>query len=106
MNLLAWLVFLAAALLEVGGDAAIWRGLRGKVLGLVVAGIAALGCYGLLVNSMKWEFSKLLGIYVGFFALVSVLCSRFFLGEHISRSTWCGLALILAGSLIIQFGRN
>lgn len=106
MNLLAWLIFLAAALLEVAGDAAIWRGLRGKMLGLVIAGLAALGGYGLLVNSTKWEFSKLLGIYAGFFALVSILCGHFLFRECISRSTWFGLALIMAGCLVIQFGRS
>src|SRR5262249_5871037 len=98
------LVFLAAALLEVGGDAAIWRGLRGRAAGFVVIGLIALGCYGLLVNSIKWDFSKLLGIYVGVFALVSVLCGRFLFREHIAPSTWWGLALIMAGCLAIQFG--
>ena len=106
MNLLAWLVFFAGALLEVGGDAAIWRGLRGKMLGLVLAGFLALGCYGLLVNSLKWDFSKLLGVYVGFFAFASVLCGRFFLREHVPPSTWFGLGLIMAGCLVIQFGNR
>jgi len=106
MTPLAWLVFFAAALLEVGGDAAIWRGLRAKVSSLVVAGFIGLGCYGLLVNSMKWDFSKLLGVYVGFFALVSVLCGRFLFRENISPSTWFGLALIMAGALLIQLGNR
>ena len=73
MNIVLWFIFVVAAMLEVGGDAIIRRGLRGHRISLVLAGCVALCGYGLLVNSVKWDFSKLLGIYVGFFALVSVL---------------------------------
>jgi multidrug transporter EmrE-like cation transporter len=104
MNILAWFIFLGAAILEVGGDATVRRGLRGRNLVLITAGFVALGCYGLVVNSVKWDFSKLIGVYVAFFALVSVLVGRFYFKEVISLSTWCGLALIIAGGLVIQFG--
>ena len=104
--LVAWLMFILAALLEVVGDAAVRRGLRGNSVLFILAGCAALGCYGLVVNSVKWDFSKLLGVYVGFFAFVSILFGRFVLGENIHASTWWGLALILAGGLVIQFGRR
>ena len=103
---MAWFVFVGAALLEVCGDAVIRRGLRGKRLGLVLAGFATLGCYGVLVNSIKWDFSRLLGVYVGFFALVSVLFGRIVFHEAIPASTWLGLLLIMAGCLIIQFGKR
>jgi small multidrug resistance family-3 protein len=106
MNLLAWLIFLGAAILEVGGDATVRRGLRGSNLALIIGGFVALGCYGLVVNSVKWEFSRLIGVYVAFFALVSVLAGRFYFKEAISLSTWCGLALIIAGGLVIQFGHH
>ena len=101
-----WLIFVAAALLEVGGDALVRRGLRGGGWLLMVAGFAVLGSYGLVVNSVKWDFSKLLGVYVAFFALVSILCGRYFFRETIPVSTWIGLGLIIAGGLIIQFGRG
>lgn len=106
MNPLAWLVFIVAALLEVGGDAVIRRGLLGRRLALVLAGSVTLCCYGLLVNTVKWDFSKLLGVYVGFFALVSVLCGWIVFRENVPPSTWLGLILILAGCMIIQFGRR
>ena len=61
MNLGAWLIFVVAALLEVGGDAAMRRGLRGRSLLFVMAGAVTLGGYGLVVNLVKWDFSKLLG---------------------------------------------
>ena len=106
MTAIAWLIFIAAALLEVGGDAVVRRGLRGKSVLIVLAGCIALGSYGLVVNSVKWEFSKLLGVYVGVFALISILAGRFVFKEAIPLSTWLGLALILAGGAVIQAGQH
>ena len=60
--------------------------------------------YGLLVNTVRWDFSRLLGVYVAVFALVSVMCGRFVFGESVPNSTWVGLAIIVAGGLVIQFG--
>jgi len=99
-----WLVFVAAALLEAGGDAIIRRGLRGRSLAYVLLGCITLACYGLTVNSVKWDFSKLLGVYVAFFAALSVLFGRFIFQESIPASTWLGLLLIIVGGLVIQFG--
>jgi len=104
MTILTWFIFIAAALLEVGGDAAMRRGLRGGSVLFILAGFLVLGSYGLVVNAVKWDFSKLLGVYVAFFAFVSVLCGRYLFKESIPSSTWFGLALIVAGGLVIQFG--
>jgi len=60
--------------------------------------------YGLLVNTVKWDFSKLLGVYVAVFALVSVLFGLFVFGESVPKSTWMGLLIIIIGGLVIQFG--
>jgi small multidrug resistance family-3 protein len=106
MIFLPWLVFLAAATLEVAGDAIIRHGLRGSKIAFVLAGAAVLASYGLLVNSLKWDFSKLLGVYVGFFASVSVLVGWLIFREKVPASTWLGLILIMAGCLIIQFGHR
>lgn len=104
MTRLAWLVLLAAALLEVGGDAVIRKGLRGSSWPLIAGGFVALGGYGLMVNLVKWDFSRLLGVYVAVFAGVSVLAGRFVFHESVPATTWLGLVLIVAGGLVIQFG--
>jgi len=104
VNTLAWLVFIGAALLEVGGDAVVRKGLRGSSLLIILAGFATLGCYGIVVNMVKWDFSKLLGVYVAVFALVSILFGRFVFKETIPVATWIGLAVIIGGGMIIQFG--
>ncbi len=105
MTIIAWLIFVAAAVLEVGGDALVRRGLRTRGLVVIIAGMAILGFYGLTVNMVKWDFSKLLGVYVAVFALVSILFGRFFFLENIAASTWFGLILIIAGGMVIQFGK-
>ena len=103
-SVVAWSIFLAAAILEVTGDAVIRTGLRGSRLALVAAGCLMLGAYGVVVNLLSWDFSRLLGVYVAVFAAVSVLGGRFMFGESVPTSTWVGLAIIMAGGLVIQFG--
>jgi small multidrug resistance family-3 protein len=97
MTTVAWVVFIAAAVLEVGGDAIIRKGLHGSVIWFIVSGFLMLGCYGVVVNTVKWDFSRLLGVYVAVFAVVSVLAGRFVFKETIPVSTWLGLAIIGRG---------
>ena len=104
MTFLAWFIFIGAAILEVGGDAVVRKGLRGSSLFLVLTGVAMLGSYGVVVNTVKWDFSKLLGVYVAVFASISILFGRFVFEENIPNTTWAGLMVIVCGALIIQFG--
>jgi small multidrug resistance family-3 protein len=104
MPVVAWIVFLAAALLEVAGDAVIRSGLRGGNVLLIAGGFVALGCYGIVVNTVRWDFSRLLGAYVSVFALVSVLFGRIVFHETVASSTWIGVAIILVGGLVVQLG--
>ena len=106
MTLLAWVIFIAAAILEVGGDAVIRRGLRGGIVWFIILGFVTLGCYGVVVNTVKWEFSRLLGVYVAVFAVVSVLTGRFIFRETIPSTTWVGLAIIVVGGAVIQAGHG
>ena len=59
MPIIAWLIFIMAALLEVGGDAVIRKGLRGESLAVIILGCLTLGGYGVVVNLVKWDFAKL-----------------------------------------------
>ncbi|MBI5443056.1 MAG: hypothetical protein HY900_17800 [Deltaproteobacteria bacterium] len=104
MSWAGWSIFLLAAILEVGGDAVIRLGLRRSGAALIVLGFLILGSYGVVVNTVKWDFSRLLGVYVAVFALVSVLFGRFVFSESIPLATWVGLGIIIAGGLVIQFG--
>ena len=104
MTISTFFIFIAAAALEVGGDALIFRGLRGRGVVLVCSGCVALACYGLVVNVVRWDFSKLLGVYIAVFACFSVGTARFVLEEAIPFSTWAGVGLIVLGGIIIQYG--
>ncbi len=104
LPVVAWLIFLGAAVLEVGGDAVVRKGLRGGGWAFVPLGCLMLACYGLVVNLVRWDFSRLLGVYVAVFALVSVLAGRLLFREEVPVATWVGLGLIVAGGLVIQFG--
>jgi multidrug transporter EmrE-like cation transporter len=104
MTYSAWFIFIAAAFLEVGGDAVIRKGLRPLHPIFIVLGFLMLGGYGLVVNMVRWDFSKLLGVYVAVFALVSVLFGQIVFGEKIPVATWIGIGLILLGGMTIQFG--
>ena len=105
-NLTIWLILVAAAVLEISGDALIRKGLREQGMLLIVIGLVALGGYGLVVNLVKWDFSRLLGVYVAVFAIVSILAGRFIFKENIPLATWLGLVFIVIGGLIIQFGQK
>jgi small multidrug resistance family-3 protein len=99
-------VFAGAAVLEVVGDALIRKGLRGSGAALLALGFAVLGSYGIVVNLLAVDFSRVLGAYVGVFALASVLFGRVVFHDTVPASTWLGLAVILCGSLIIHVGRS
>ena len=104
---MAWiipLIFIAAALLEVGGDAVVRSGLRGNQPLSVALGCLLLAAYGVMVNLVRWDFSRLLGVYVAVFAVISVCWGRFVFGEDVPLAVWLGLGLIVAGGMLIQFG--
>lgn len=97
-------VMLVAATLEVGGDAVIRAGLRGRAWLLVALGALVLGGYGVVVNLLPMDFSRLLVGYIAFFALVSVAFGHLVFHEAIPVSTWVGVGLMLAGSAVVQLG--
>ena len=104
LPVIAWLIFLAAAVLEVGGDAIVRKGMRGSGVAFMALGFIMLGTYGVVVNLVPWDFSKLLGVYVAIFAVVSTLVGRFIFHEAVPVSTWVGIAIIVVGGLVVQFG--
>ena len=105
MQFLPWIVFALAAIFEVGGDAVIRMGIKSNSVILMLLGAVTLGGYGLIVNSVDWTFAKIFGVYVGAFALVAVLFGKFLFREQIPLSTWIGLAIIISGGMVIQFGK-
>ena len=103
---IALLVLFLAAVLEAGGDALIRTGLGSPTLGrrlaLFAAGAAVLFAYGYAVNAPRWDFGKLLGIYVVFFFVVAQAISWLAFAQKPSVPILVGGGLIVAGGLIIS----
>jgi small multidrug resistance family-3 protein len=99
------LLLVVAALLEVGGDAAIRRGLASPSTTCLVAGLAMLGAYGCVVNANRTlDFGRLMGIYIVVFFVVSQILGFAIFGDRPSPSLLVGGALIVVGGVVIQAG--
>ncbi len=95
-------LLIVSALLEVGGDAGMRKGLEGQKPGFVVGGVLLL-VYGLCVNLSKLDFSKLMGIYIAIFFVVSQALAIVVFKEKLTPPTLLGGALIIAGGCVITF---
>ena len=102
----ALLILFLAAVLEAGGDALVRTGLEASAparkLALFAAGAAVLFAYGCAVNAPRWNFGKLLGIYVVFFFVVAQTISWLGFGQKPSLPILAGGAFIVTGGLIIS----
>ena len=97
------LALVAAAVLEVGGDYLIRIGLP-RGFGRMLSGALLLAAYGFAVNVFwRGDFSKLLGLYVVVFFVVSQLWGVLIESERLDAPRLAGGALIVAGGLVIQF---
>src|SRR4029453_1973038 len=94
-----------AAVLEVGGDAAVRRGLLQSSWGWMLAGSLALVAYGFTLNVPRSiDFGRLMGLYIVVFFVISQLVSFLTFGSRPGASLLLGGALIVCGGLIIQAG--
>jgi drug/metabolite transporter superfamily protein YnfA len=93
---------IAAAALEVGGDYLIRIGLP-HGWGRMLAGALLLALYGFAVNLFwRGDFSRLLGLYVVVFFVVSQVWGVVAEREGINVPRLLGGALIVTGGLVIQ----
>jgi drug/metabolite transporter superfamily protein YnfA len=99
------IALVAAAALEIAGDAAIRHGLLRSAPYWLVLGALTLVTYGLVVNTNRLiDFGRLMGLYIAVFFVVSQVLSFAFFGERPSPSVLLGGALIVAGGVVIQLG--
>ena len=101
------LLLLVAAVLEAGGDALVRTGLRSTLFirraeFLLLGGII-LFSYGVVVNLPRWDFGRLLSVYVTMFFLVAQLINYLGFGQKPTISIIVGGTLIIIGGLIISF---
>jgi small multidrug resistance family-3 protein len=101
---LLWIVpmLIIAAALEAGGDAGMRFGLKGKPVGFLF-GAVSLIAYGIVVNVPKWDFGRLLGVYIAVFFIVSQAIAVVAFREKIGAPILVGGALIVAGGAVLTF---
>lgn len=104
MGALLFLFF--AALLEVGGDALMRMGIKGGRTQGLFWGALALAAYGIIVNLPKWDFGRLLGVYIAVFYAVSQGVAYFVFHEKLKGPSLVGGGLILAGGVVLTLWRG
>ena len=97
---------LLAAVLEVGGDALIRMGLKGRGIGFIVLGAAVLVGYGLLVNMTALDFGRPMGLYIVLCFVVSQLTTLFVFREPLPLPVLVGGLLIVIGGITMVCWRN
>ena len=100
LHLLALLTL--SALLEVGGDAGMRAGLQGRRAGFALGGLLLIS-YGLVVNLPKWDFGRLMGVYIAIFFLVSQAVAVIAFHERLRLPSLIGGSLIVAGGIVLTF---
>jgi small multidrug resistance family-3 protein len=106
----AFAVLALAAFLEAHGDSFFQVGFYrssgvGRVLPFVF-GTVVLALYGAVVNVPRWDFGKLLGVYVVMFFLMAQLQAKMRFGQSPTPPIYAGGALIVAGGLVIAFWKG
>jgi drug/metabolite transporter superfamily protein YnfA len=100
------LVLLIAAFLEAYGDSSFQTALyrsSGMTRALaVLSGAASLVAYGLVVNTPRWDFGRLLGVYVVLFFVLAQVLARVRFGQTPTLPVLAGGALIVAGGAVIS----
>jgi len=92
-----------AALLEVGGVAFVRSGLKDSRIIWFILGAIVLISYAVCVNSSKWNFGRMLGIYIAVFFVVSQFLSIVVFSETLRIPTLIAGILIISGGLVLTF---
>jgi len=99
-----------AAFFEALGDSLFQSGVHrsgGALRALfLLSGAVVLGLYGFTVNIPRWDFGKLLGIYVVMFFLVAQILAKVRFNQAPTAPIYLGGALIVAGGLVIGFWQS
>ena len=95
------IALLAAAFLEMAGDALTRIGLRERPI-FLAAGALTLFVYGVVVNQGRLDFGRLMGVYVAVLFLVSQIIAFTFFHEVPGHKTIAGGLLIIIGGAVIM----
>ncbi len=106
----AILVLSFAAFLEAWGDSffqvSFYKSAGVGRLMAFGAGAAVLAAYGSVVNVPRWDFGKLLGLYVVLFFIMAQILNKVRFGQSPGLPIYAGGALIVAGGLVMALWRG
>lgn len=99
------LLFVLAALTEIGGAWLVWQGVREQRGGLYVgAGLIALGLYGFVATwQPETQFGRILAAYGGVFVAGSLAWGMALDGFRPDRYDVAGAAICLVGVAVIMY---
>ena len=99
------LLFVVAAVAEIGGAWLIWQGVReNRGLLWIGAGVVALGAYGFVVTLQPdAEFGRILAAYGGVFVVGSLLWGMAADGFRPDRYDVLGAAVCVVGVAVIMY---
>ncbi len=99
------LLFLAAALAEIGGAWMVWQGVReDRGPQWIIAGVVALGAYGFVATGQPdANFGRILAAYGGVFVAGSLVWGRLVDGFHPDRYDLAGSTICLIGVGVIMY---
>ncbi|MDC8974447.1 YnfA family protein [Mycobacterium marinum] len=99
------LLFIVAAVAEIGGAWLVWQGVREqRGLAWVGAGVIALGLYGFVATLQPdAHFGRILAAYGGIFVAGSLLWGMAFDGFRPDRADIVGALICLAGVGVIMY---
>ncbi|MDQ3611806.1 MAG: YnfA family protein [Actinomycetota bacterium] len=99
------LLFVLAAVAEIGGAWLVWQGVReNKGLAFVAAGIVALGAYGFVATLQPdANFGRILAAYGGIFVAGSLLWGMVVDGFKPDRWGIWGAGICLVGVAVIMY---
>jgi small multidrug resistance family-3 protein len=99
------LLFVLAALAEIGGAWLVWQGVREhRGLAWIGAGVVALGVYGFVATLQPdAHFGRILAAYGGVFVVGSLLWGVVLDGFRPDRFDLIGAALCLVGVVVIMY---
>lgn len=102
-------VLAVAAFLEAFGDSlfqtAFYRASGWQRTAAICAGAVVLACYGATVNLPRWDFGRLIGVYIVFFFVLAQVLNKVRFGQSPSLPIYVGGALIVAGGVVMALWR-